>query len=119
MTTAPVCSGRDAKHSPISRMMPSLSALRLAGRFRPTVKTAPTFSIVRSELVPAAAASAFPCVICVLVRIAMLYYEFGRSQYGTRLRYSGCRPGGYKASLKFGVVPAKAGTHNPEERFGD
>src|SRR5438477_652937 len=77
MTTAPISSGRDAKHSPISRMMPSFSALRLAGRFRPTVRTRSARSILSSPEPPASAVSAFPCVICVLVRIVMLYNEFG------------------------------------------
>ena len=54
MTTAPMSSGRVAKQSPISRMMPSLSALRLAGRFRPTVRTAPSCSILSSPDWPAA-----------------------------------------------------------------
>src|SRR5437588_10709073 len=79
-TTAPISSGREAKHAPISRMMPSLSALRLAGRFRPTVKTRSTRSILNSPEAPASAVSAFPCVICVLVRIVMLYNEFWGSQ---------------------------------------
>ena len=34
-----------AKQSPIARMMLSLSALRLAGRLSPTLRTAPVFSI--------------------------------------------------------------------------
>src|SRR5581483_1883218 len=99
MTTAPISSGRDAKHSPISRMMPSLSALRLAGRFRPTVRTRSTLSICSSPEAPAPAVSAIPCVICVLVRIVMLYNEFGRSQGGLGVRggrmlfYRLCRPG--------------------------
>ena len=42
-------------------MMPSFSALRLAGRLRPTVSTAPDLSILSSADWPAVAAeAAFP-----------------------------------------------------------
>ena len=61
ITTAPMSSGRLEKQSWIARIMPSLSALRLAGRLSPTVSTAPVFSIFNSSDWPAlAAGAAFP-----------------------------------------------------------
>jgi len=64
--------GRFAKQSPIARMMPSLSALRLAGRLRPTVITLPVISTFKQfRLSRGAAASAFPMRFYVLDRIVM------------------------------------------------
>ena len=64
-------------------MMPSFSALRLAGRLRPTVSTAPDFSILSSVGLPAAAAAAFPMgAYWFLSRIVMFYNDWGRSQLG-------------------------------------
>src|SRR5215468_36345 len=81
MTTAPMSSGRCAKHSPIARMMPSLSALRLAGRLRPTVSTLPAVSTLsRSDEVAAAVSEAFPIDYYVLSRIVMFYNYLDRSQ---------------------------------------
>src|SRR5262249_35929051 len=74
-------SGRCAKHSPIARMMPSLSALRLAGRLRPTVSTLPAVSTLsRSDEVAAAVSEAFPIDYYVLSRIVIYYNYLDRSQ---------------------------------------
>src|SRR5437879_13662906 len=83
MTTAPTPSGRLEKQSWIARMMPSFSALRLAGRLRPTVSTAPVCTILSRSDRPAAAVEAFPMgVYYFLCRIVIFYNDFGRSQGG-------------------------------------
>src|ERR1700744_6758354 len=80
ITTAPIPSGRLAKQSWIARMMPSFSALRLAGRLRPTVNTAPDISTLSSAARSAvAAAAAFP-IDCVPCRIVMFYNYWRGSQ---------------------------------------
>src|SRR5258705_4990447 len=84
MTTAPTPSGRLEKQSWIARMMPSFSALRLAGRLRPTVSTAPDCSIL-SNPDWAAGAAAFPIgFYCFLSRIVIFYNYWRESQEGHR-----------------------------------
>src|SRR6185437_5667740 len=86
ITTAPISSGRFAKQSWIARMMPSFSALRLAGRLRPTVSTAPDVSILSGAARSAVtAAAAFP-IYCVLRRIVILYNHWWGSQSETSSR---------------------------------
>src|SRR5258708_36614326 len=64
-------------------IMPSFSALRLAGRLRPTVITAPDISTLSSAEGSAfAAGAAFPMSNYVLCRIVIYYNEFTRSQQG-------------------------------------
>src|ERR1700761_3713198 len=87
ITTAPISSGSSAKHSPIARMMPSLSALRLAGRFRPTVSTAPDLSTLSSGEVSSREAAAFPMEYYVLTRIVMFYNYWRGSQLLSRLKH--------------------------------
>src|SRR5439155_18368621 len=83
MTTAPVPSGRLEKQSWIARMMPSFNALRLAGRLRPTVSTAPFCSILSRSDESAGAVEAFPMgLYYFLCRIVIFYNDFGRSQLG-------------------------------------
>src|SRR6185437_14717277 len=84
ITTAPISSGRFAKQSWIARMIPSFSALRLAGRLRPTVSTEPDVSILSSAARSAVtAAAAFP-IYCVLRRIVIFYNHWRGSQCSRR-----------------------------------
>src|SRR5665213_4481486 len=74
-------SGRLAKQSWIARIMPSFNALRLAGRLRPTLSTAPAVSILSSaDGSTVAAVAALAMGYCVLSRIVMFYNELSGSQ---------------------------------------
>src|SRR2546429_1748655 len=112
MTTAPTPSGRLEKQSWIARMMPSFSALRLAGRLRPTVSTAPVCTILSRSDRPAAAVEAFPMgVYYFLCRIVIFYNDFGRSQggcpgFGPRNCVEGI-------AANDAVIPAQAGFPEP------
>src|SRR3982074_2825116 len=95
MTMAPMPSGIFAKQSWIARIMPSFSALRLAGRLRPTDSTGPDLSTLSSAVGSAVAAgAACPMDYYVLSRIVIHYNDCEGSQ-----------------SVSHDVVPANAGTH--------
>src|SRR2546429_8117673 len=112
MTTAPTPSGRLEKQSWIAMMMPSFSALRLAGRLRPTVSTAPVCTILSRSDRPAAAVEAFPMgVYYFLCRIVIFYNDFGRSQGGCP---GFCPRNGVEGiAANDAVIPAQAGVPDP------
>src|ERR1700694_2614958 len=83
-------SGIFEKHSWIASMMPSFSALRFAGRLRPTDSTGPEIPTLSSAEGSAVAAdAAFAIDDCVLFRIVILYNDLEWSQSWTWAR---CAP---------------------------
>src|SRR6202035_5845671 len=83
-------SGIFEKHSWIASMMPSFSALRFAGRLRPTDSTGPEISTLSSAEGSAVAAdAAFAIDDCVLFRIVIFYNDLEWSQSWTWAR---CAP---------------------------
>src|SRR3984893_13593754 len=127
ITTAPMPSGIFEKHSWIASMMPSFSALRFAGRLRPTDRTGPEISTLSSAEGSAVAAdAAFAIDDCVLFRIVILYNDLEWSQSWTWAR---CAPspacgggaGGGGGSLRVGIrgetpPPPRFARHPPRKR---